>query len=54
MIVDPSSSLSRCLPDSIKDEDEMPRMGDLLKRRNLFQNLELALGDGVTSEQRLV
>jgi hypothetical protein len=49
-----SSKLGRCLPDGIQYEDEMPRMGDLLEHRNLFQNLEFALGDGVTPEQRLV
>ena len=29
------------LADSIQDEDEMPSMGDLLRRRDLFQNLDL-------------
>jgi hypothetical protein len=46
--------LNGSLPNSIQDENEMPRMGDLLKHRNLFQNLEFAFGDGVTSEQGLV
>ena len=49
-----ASELSRCLPDRIQDEDEMPRMGDGFEHRNLFQNLELAFGDRVTLQQRLV
>jgi len=32
----------------------MPRMGDLLEHRNLFQNPEFARRDRVTSEQSLV
>ena len=32
----------RSLPDGIQDEDEMSGVSDLLKRLNLFENLEFA------------
>ncbi len=49
-----ASELSGCLPNSIQDKDEVSRMRDDFKHRDLFQNFEFAFGDRVTPEQRLI